>query len=314
MRERLRRPLPSLRRAAPAGDSHTWGLLAVAAAALLWAAAAAVARSLFDDGVEPLELVQARAYLTLAGLSLLRPWRRAPKGEVSPWVVMALGLAIALVNATYYIAIERLPVAVALVIQHTAPALVVTYLALGRRRMPSPEILVALVIAIAGVALAAEVGSGDLGSVDAVGVAAASASAVLFATYTLLSERTERAFGAVGAMFRAFIWATAFWVLFQSSQGWPSVLLEPDNLLRVLFVGIGGTLAPFLLYVWGLPRVQAERAVIAASLEPPAGAVMAWIWLGQVLSGLQVLGGLLVLGAVATLQLRRRRVLPPEHP
>ena len=306
--------MPSLPRRAAGGDPHTLGLLAVAAAALLWAAAAVVARSLFDDGVEPLELVQARAYLTLGGLALLRPWRRAPKGEVSPRVVIALGLAIALVNATYYIAIERLPVAVALVIQYTAPALVVAYVALGRKRMPSPEILGALVIAIAGVALAAEVGSGDLGAVDTVGLAAASASAVLFATYTLLSERTERAFGTVGAMFRAFIWAAVFWVLFQSTQGWPSALLEADNLLRVLFVGLGGTLAPFLLYVWGLPRVQVERAVIAASLEPPAGAVIAWIWLDQVLSGLQILGGLLVLGAVVTLQVRRRRVIPPEHP
>ncbi|MGH2729997.1 MAG: hypothetical protein ACRDJI_05240, partial [Actinomycetota bacterium] len=45
------------------------GFGAIALAALLWAAAAVVASDLFDAGVEPLELVQARALITAAGLS-----------------------------------------------------------------------------------------------------------------------------------------------------------------------------------------------------------------------------------------------------
>ena len=91
------------------------GLAAVAAAASLWAVAAATARTLFDDGVEPLELVQARAYVSAAGLALLpSAWRRPQVPKVG--AVIALGVAIALVNGFYYVAIQRLDVAVALVL------------------------------------------------------------------------------------------------------------------------------------------------------------------------------------------------------
>ena len=291
--------------APPPGDSRAIGFLAIAAAATLWAIAATVAKSLFEDGVEPLELTQARAYLSLLAFAALRPWRQRPKGQVSVWLIVALGLAITLVNAAYYIAIERLDVAVAIVLQYTAPALVVAWVAITNRRMPSRNVLVALGAAVLGVLLIVRPGSEDLAGIDPVGLAAAISSAVLFAAYTLLSERAEAAYGPEGAMVRAFLVASVFWIVFQSSQGWPSALVDPDNVARVVFVGLAGTFAPFFLYVWGLKQVRSERAVIAASLEPVAAALIAWIWLGESLSGIQIAGGVLVLTALALLQERR---------
>ena len=295
--------------APPPGDSRLLGYLAVAGAAVLWAVAATVAKSLFEDGVEPLELTQARAYLSLLAFACLRPWRRPAKGKVSPWLIVALGLAITLVNAVYYIAIERLDVAIAIVVQYTAPALVVAWVAIGRRKMPAPNILIALLSAVVGVLLVVRPGSGSLADVDSVGLLAAAASAFLFAAYTLLSERAEAAYGPEGAMFRAFFVASIFWIVFQSLQGWPSALVDPDNVLRVVFVGLAGTFAPFFLYVWGLKKVRSERAVIAASLEPVAAALIAWVWLNESLGAVQIVGGVLVLAALALLQERRR---PPE--
>jgi threonine/homoserine efflux transporter RhtA len=87
----------------------------------------------------------------------------------------------------------------------------------------------------------------------------------------------------------------------------PDALLDVDNLPRVIAVGVFGTLLPFLLYIWGIQRVRAERAVIAATLEPVLAASFAWIWLGQSLSGIQLLGGALVVAAVSSLQLEQAR-------
>lgn len=306
MEQRPRLSLPSLR--SPAGtDAHTLGLLAVVAAAALWAVAANVARGLFDDGLDPILLTEARAFLALGCFAALRPWRRQASGSVPTTVIVTLGLAIASVNATYYLAIERLAVAVALVVQYTAPALVVGWLALARKRMPSSGVLLALGGAIVGVVLAAGIGSQDLSTISGSGLLLAAASAGLFATYTLLSERTEAAYGPSGAMFRAFAVAALFWLLFQSFRGWPSELFDPENLWRMLYVGVAGTFVPFLLYVWGIKQVASERAVIGATAEPVIAAVIAWIWLAQELSFLQVAGGVIVLAAVVSLQIRRRR-------
>ncbi len=263
-----------------------------------------VARTIFDDGIDPLDLTPARAYLALACLAMLRPWKRPSGGEEMWGPVVILGLAIALVNATYYITIERLPVAVAIVIQYTSPVLVVGWLSLKRRALPSPEVLLALIGAVTGVLLAAELGSVSLSEIDGLGVSLAAMSAGLFAVYTLLSERLDVVYGAVGSMFRAFAVATIFWIVVSIFRGFATELLELKYLPRVLFVGVIGTFVPFFLYVWGMRRVAAERAVIAASLEPPTAAVVAWIWLGQGLSTLQIVGGLLVLAAVVSLQLR----------
>ncbi|HEU4480600.1 MAG TPA: DMT family transporter, partial [Actinomycetota bacterium] len=164
------------------------------------------------------------------------------------------------------------------------------------------------------VVLVSEVGTVPLDDLDPLGLAAGAASAVLFATYTLLSARVEPAYGAVGAMFRAFGVATCFWLVFQIPQGVPSELVAADNVLRVAFVGLVGTLAPFLLYVWGIKRVRVQRAVIAATLEPAAAASIAWLWLDQTLSAVQVGGSLLILAAVISLQLERKEPLVPDQP
>ena len=293
----------------------TLGLAAIALAAALWAVAAAVARALFDDGVEPLELVQARSLLSAAGLALIpAAWRRPAVPRIGR--VIALGLCIALVNASYYIAIQRLAVAVAIVLQYLAPALVVIWTAAVTRRRPSTEVIVAVVVAFLGVVLVAEITGGELARLDAPGLLAGLAAAVLFASYTLLSEKAGEAYGILGALFRGFVAASVAWIVFQSFRGWPSALFTPDHLPLVLFVGLGGTLAPFILYLWGVQRVRAERATIASTLEPVLVALFAWIWLGQALSPIQLGGGALIIGAILSLQLGRqaRHVPGPDAP
>ena len=288
------------------------GLAAVAAAATLWAIAAATARTLFDDGVEPLELVQARAYISAVGLALVPAAWRKPKVPRARTVI-ALGLAIALVNGFYYLAIQRLDVAVALVLQYTGPAVVVAWVAFTTRKRPAPEILIALGATFAGVVLVSELLAGDIGSLSLIGIAFGLGSAVMFATYTLVSERASEFYGVLGALFRGFCAASVLWLAFQIPQGFPEALTDGDNVARVVFVGVAGTLAPFFLYLWGVERIRAERAVIAATLEPVVAGVVAWVWLGQILTPMQLIGGTIIVVAVASLQMRRKEAVP-EHP
>ena len=300
------------------GAGSPAGLAAIAAAAALWAIAAIVASDLFDAGVVPLELAQARAVIAAGGFLLLNLSTRERGRSLSPRrafvLTVALGLAIALVNGTYYLAIERLSVAVAVVLQYTAPIVVVGWTVAVERRTPSPQVLAALLAAVAGVILVVELPLGGVGDLDGAGILLGLASAVLFASYSLLSEQLGAAYGALGAMARAFAVAAGFWVLYQIPFGWPAELFERGNLPGVLFVGLAGTLGPFLLYVWGIRRVRAERATIAATLEPVLAALFAWMLLAQSLGPLQVAGGILVCLAVVLLQARRRTPVRAPEP
>lgn len=290
------------------------GLAAVAIASAMWALGAVVAAGLFEAGVTPFQLTAARAVLAAGGLLLLeRPWkaRRGP-GLGLPHLI-AFGLSITLVTASYFVAIERLSVAVAIVIQYTAPVLVVVWAALVARRQPSARVLVALLGSFTGVLLISRLITTGIGNVDIVGLMAALGSAVFFAGYALLSERASAVYGPVGAMLRAFSFSASFWVLFLLFGEWPRELFDIGNLPGIVFVGIGGTLVPFLLFIWGVSRVRAERAAIAATLEPVLAALAAWLWLEQPLSEVQIAGGVLVIAAVLSLQAAHSGpILPPD--
>ncbi len=285
---------------------------AVAGAAALWAIAAVVARTLFDAGLDPLELTAARSWIAAIGLGLLAAsWRRGRAGAGTRTLVLVvlLGFSIALVNAAYYLAIRRLDVAVALVLQYTAPAMVVAWAAAVLRRAPPPQVLAALVASGAGIVLVSGLLGAEVLQVDEVGLALGLSAAVLFASYTIVSERLGAVYGVQGALFRGFLAASACWIVFQAFRGSPAGLFRPENVPAVLFVGVAGTLVPFVLYLWGIQQVQSERAAIAATLEPVLAGAIAWVWLGQDLTPLQILGALLVIGAVVALQARSREPL-----
>lgn len=286
------------------------GVAAVACAAVLWALGATVATRLFALGVEPVELVEVRiviAALGLAPFALLasRPTRLAWSGAR----VVAYGVMIAVANLTFFLALDRLPVAVAIVLQNLAPGFVIVWGLLAARRAPPARVVAIVVAAAVGVALVVDFPGRSGGT--GVGVVLGLLTAVAVAAFSLLGQDASRAYGAIGATFRAFAVASVLSLAYQLPRGTPAALRESHLLGAIAFVGVVGTLLPFLLFSWGVGRARAEAASIAISLEPVAGAVVAWAWLGQALTPLQVLGGGFVIAAVAALMLDPRHARDP---
>lgn len=289
------------------------GFAAIALAALLWAIAAVVASRLFEAGVTPLQLATSRAIIAAIGLWGINRWTWQSR-RWRDWRIGLLGLSLALVTLTYYVAISRLAVAVAVVIQYTAPALIVVVSAVKSGQFPSRVTAVAASAAIIGVAFVSGLGTSEL-QLDGVGLGAAVLSAIFFATYTLCSEALVDQYGAIGVMLRGFVVSSLFWGMIQLTQELPTNLLQSQTLPGIVFVGVGGTLVPFSLLCWGIQQVRAEKGAIAATLEPVMAAILAWVGLGQTLTSLQVMGGALVIGAITLLQVQggERSPAPLTH-
>jgi drug/metabolite transporter (DMT)-like permease len=81
---------------------------------------------------------------------------------------------------------------------------------------------------------------------------------------------------------------------------WPvERLADPVNVLRVLGVGVVGTLLPFLLVLGALRVISSALAGIAATFEPVFASTLAFLLLGQELTPAQLVGGgLVVIGVV----------------
>jgi drug/metabolite transporter, DME family len=306
--------------------SQSWsanaGFAAVASAAVLWAVSATYARTLINRGAAPIEISAARAWIAFLVLGVVVLWRRragARPKEPRPSirVIVGFGLAIAGANYFYYSAIQELPVAVAIVIQYTAPALVVLWLAAAERKRPSRRVVWALAAAIAGVALLSDLplvlSSGDF-TLSAGGIAFALGSAVAFASYIVLGERMAPAYGPEGTLMRGFGVAGALWLVVLATRGRPDTLLDGSLLPGVVLLGFIATVIPFMLFIWGLERIRASRAAIVSTLEPLSAAFLAYVWLHQSLDGWQLAGAVFVIAAVAVVQAEQVETVPAPAP
>jgi DME family drug/metabolite transporter len=134
---------------------------------------------------------------------------------------------------------------------------------------------------------------------------AAITSAFSYATYMVTGERVGRAMGAQRAVLRGFLVAGALWVVVQAARGRPDTLLDAEFVPGVLFLAVATTIAPFLLFVWGLERVRASDASIVSTLEPLAAALIAFVWLDQRLNLVQLVGAVLVIAGISLVQMER---------
>ncbi len=284
------------------------GYALAATAASLWAINASIASKLMDRGLDWAPLSQLRVagsfLLLAAGLALVRRDLLRVERSAVPELA-ALGVfALAPVQATYFLAIDRLEIGVAVTIQYLAPLIVLLWLRLWLRRRIAPGLWYAVALSVAGCALAVQVQ--EAGSLDGLGVAVAFGSAFTFAGYMVLSERA----GAHHSPFTTLTWgfgfATLAWAVAQPWWNFPfDELGTARDALLAGGVVVVGTLVPFLAMVAALALVPAPRAGVVATLEPVLAALFAWILVGEALAALQVLGMALVVAGVVWVQLHR---------
>ena len=297
----------------------------VVLAGACWAMAAVLAKYAFERGVPPVRLAEARVAVALVALAPFLAWRRPGLLRPPPgtWPALAgFGACVAAVNLTYYLAIDHLPVGVAVALQYTGPAILLAATTLLLRRggqargpeggpggrNPGRLAWAAAGLSLAGAVLVSRALEG-LGGLDLPGLAAGLASAVLFAAYLLSAELAGRR-GAEPAttLLWGFLVAVAIWSLVVPWWSWPWVsLADPGVAGAVLGVGLLGTLLPFALAVGAVRVISAATAGIAATAEPVFAAAFAWLLLAQHLTPAQLAGAGLVVAGVVLAQLAAAR-------
>lgn len=280
-------------------------LAAVVTATLLWSLGAVAIASLFRDGVRPLELVQLRVYIAAIGLGAVMLWqrRRYPARtrlrDIRWPLIFGLALSVAMSTTFLLLAIEHLPVAVALVLQSFAPVLVMGWTLLSSRRWPRALAVTGVLFTLGGVALVVQLPTASLTDIHTLGLLYGLAAAAGVAGLSVFGARAAASAGAAQANAMAFTVAGIGWILVQIPQGVPALLTEPRYLAWGAAVGVFGTIGPFVLFAWGTARLGPEAGAVDISLEPVFGAVIAWAWLGQSLTVMQAAGvALVILGVI----------------
>lgn len=261
-----------------------------------------MARYLLDDGMSPSRLSELRsavsALLLIVGLALFSRDRLRIAPRDLPQLAW-LGIAgIALVHASYFLAISRMDIGVALVIQYLAPAMLLMWASVVHRIHAPKPLWAAVALSVVGCALVVDAPAGT-DNLDTIGVLAALAGAVTLGIYLTASQTAGKRYDAFTTLTYGFGFATLFWFLVNPVWSFPWELLNtPRNAALALGVATVGTLIPFLLLVTALRHLPAAKVAVVATLEPVLASILAWFLLDQALSATQIFGGVVVLAAV----------------
>ena len=309
---------PIARSGAAVRRSPRFGYALAAIAACMWALNGSFARLLIDDGVSPFHLSEMRSavsFVLLAGWLAIanREQLRIRRREIPALAWLGIG-GLACVHATYFLAIERLDVGVALTIQYLGPLLILLWLRVIHGRRMAPSLWGAVALSVVGSFLV--VRAYDTESLDGIGLLFAFAAAVTFAIYMVAAERAGRGHAPATTLAYGFGFATLFWLVVRPPWTFPfDAFADAGNLaLGVLGVTVIGTLIPFILIVTAVRHIPAPRAAVVATLEPVLAAIIAWPVLDQALSAPQIAGVVVVVCAVIWVQSHRPRMESETSP
>ncbi len=251
------------------------------------------------DVVPPVYVSQIRAVVTVVVLVPYALARGTFKVPPQLWKFMLLGVNLALVNVTFYWALDLLGVGPGATIQFLAPIMVLIWMRVVRGHPVSPFVWVAAVGAVTGVGMVTKAWA--LEASDVLGVAAGLVSAVLFATYLIYGEYLGKSYKPLQIAMWGFIFASLLWIIVLPPWTFPSDV--PVAAWRdLLIIGVFGTALPFIIGFQALRMVASGIVGVVATAEPAIAAVSAAVILGQQLEPVQWLGVVVVVVAVATAQ------------
>ncbi|MDO8147931.1 MULTISPECIES: EamA family transporter [Isoptericola] len=222
-----------------------------------------------------------------------RPWRRR-------WTRQDLvgaglfGVALAAMNIVFYVAIDHLPLGVAVAIEFTGPIAVAAITGRGWRERGAIVVAAAGVVLLAGVTL-----EGDLARGDAiVGLVAVLGAAACWAGYIVLGKRVAGGGAgidglAVGMVTGAVVFAPFF------ATSVTTVVPDLRLLGFLLVVAVCSSVVPYVLDQLVLRRIGTATFSVLLALLPATATVVGAVVLGQLPSWPEIAGLVLVSGAIA---------------
>jgi inner membrane transporter RhtA len=242
------------------------------------------------------------AWLRIAAAAVVfaawrRPWQRV---DLRDRTLIAWGAVLALMNCSFYLAIDRLPLGTVAAIEFLP---VIVLAALGAR---TPRNVLALGLAVPGVYLLTDVQLAG----EPLGVALAFVNAILFALYIVLGHRVAQrgAAGGIDGLGASMLIAT---VVVTPMAGWAAVpaIGDPVALLAGAGVGICSSVIPYVCDQLAMAELTRAAYALMVALLPATATVIGIVVLGQVPSWVEVTGVALVVAGVG---LHREPATPAE--
>ena len=307
-------PFPGVK---PAAHRSLWiGYGLYVLGALAFAINGSVSKAILLSGLDPARVSQLRVtgafIILLAFVAINRPERLRIGRREWPYLLAYGVLGVSMTQYLYFVALQYLPVGVALLIEFTAPVIVALWFRFVLKEPTRATVWLALTVSLLGLGLVAEVWRGF--TFDAIGLVAALGAALALSAYYLITDRQMQQpepRDPISLTMWGFGFAALFWVIVQPWWSFPwsqfAGVSDPtlgsivgDRPLWALsaWMIVPGTVVPFWLVVASMRHLRASQASVVGFTEPLLAIIVAWIFLSEALSPLQLIGGALIIGGV----------------
>ncbi len=297
-------------------DHFRLGLVFAVGSAFAFGSSGPFAKALMEAGWSPTAAVVARlaggALVMAVFATIVRPgWIREAQRHAKT-VVLYGAIPIAGAQLFYYNAVAHLSVGVALLLEYTAPILVVAWVWATTRRRPTNLTLAGVALALAGIMLVLNVFSGA--HINLVGVGWGLAAAVCAACYFVMSANVSNSatdtegvnpvtLAAAGLVVGAAV-VTLLGVVgivpltFTTNDtviaGWTTSPVVP-----VVALGVVATAIAYTLGIMGISLLRPRFASLVGLSEVMFAVLAAWVLLGEAMTPIQAIGGAIVLAGLA---------------
>lgn len=286
----------------------TTGLAMVLTSALAFSLSGPIGKGLIDAGWTPGAAVTARVLIGAAALAV--PSALALRGR---WSLLGRNLgsmvafgavAVAVCQLSYFYAVARMDVAVALLIEFTSPVAVLAWMWLRHGHRPNRLTFAGAAVAVAGLALVIDVTSGV--AVDGIGVLWALGAMVGAAFYWILSGHDSGLPGVVlacGGLLvgdLALLGAGLIGILPMATSRTDVALAGADVpwWVSLLLLGAVTAGAAYAIGILAVRRLGSRVASFVGLSEAVFGVAMAWLLLSETPRPIQLAGGALILCGV----------------
>jgi len=277
---------------------------AILAAGILWGTIGLPIRFLGDMGFSSMELVALRSFVTFLSMALYLLLFRRDRFRVKfkdLWCFAGTGIAsILFFNFCYFTAIELTSLATASILLYTAPIIVMFLsLFLFREKLTAAKGISAL-LAFLGCALVAGIDPQNGITLTPMGLLTGLGAGFGYALYSIFGRYAlNRGYDSVTITFYTFTFSS-FGALFLIDA--PNVVIRavsiPESIPWILALGLLTCVLAYLLYTYGLTKIESGKASIMASIEPVVATLVGILAFQESITFWSGLGIILVLTAL----------------
>jgi len=282
--------------------------------AALFAAGGNAVKALFGLGFQPLALAQLRiawafAFLLISLSVAGRPLFRIRPAEL-PGLLIFGTLGVAGVQLAYYLAIARLNIAVALLVQYLGLVAITAWERYRRQQAVPVNVWSALALVLVGAFFTVGAYQPSLLRLNLPGIGFGLAAAVLLAFYMLRASALLARLNTWTILVYAFGAGTLMWTAYDLVMR-PSLPSQVWVWFAMALVGLFGTLVAHGLFVLALRTIRPSRAGIVATAEPVIAGLIAFLLFRDGLEPLQLLGAAVVVCGIVLVQMGGEGAVAP---